>query len=511
MQYMMRQIFCRCEKRIFRNAKEHFNLENMSSSGNKDLSLYSLVGLTIAGIGMSLLTTEFGVFHVDVFLKAYQLPLSTYSTGNIVFSVINTANDVAGAWLVDHVAVHRNRIDLVAVTGIVFCLCFLTPFFRWETPNPTWDGLHFVCSLSLYDTMYSFTAILLGSIVTDNHHMSDRTRVLFMAVGKIVNLLASFIVTRVGLALFDTSNLHSFRVFLLVVACAVAGLFVVAQWVIHGRQGLCETLLASGPPESYKKSDEKKSVSSTLKWKQVLVDFWRHKNFRAWIGMEMLLEAQMTFISFFLKTFVDGLLLEAGGVSRENCDWLISWIRPLGKLVAVSIYVPIRRFGYVAIYKIVLTFNLILASAMFLFANESNLGLVVAFLILFPVFTGAVQGAGFHLAMSDMITELKRDHLANGRFDEPSVAGMFMGMNALLCKPMESVLPVIAATVLDGKEGSSRASTLYLLLVMPPMVCAVLQLISWNSYNLAPQKTAQIRQQLKELEEESEKMLSQAA
>jgi hypothetical protein len=36
--------------------------------------------------------------------------------------------------------------------------------------------------------------------------------------------------------------------------------------------------------------------------------------------------------------------------------------------------------------------------------------------------------------------EMKRKHAMEGRYDEPSLAGLFMGANALVCKPMKSIL-----------------------------------------------------------------------
>ena len=86
-----------------------------------------MLALTLAGMCSSLLSTIFGLFHVDVFLRVYQLPLHAYSTGSIVFSIINTANDVLGAWLLDAVVATNkmDRSDMIGVSGVIFCVCFL--------------------------------------------------------------------------------------------------------------------------------------------------------------------------------------------------------------------------------------------------------------------------------------------------------------------------------------------------------------------------------------------------
>ena len=81
--------------------------------------------LTIAGIGISLLMTVFALFHVDVFLRVYRLPLQTYSIGNVIITLITTANDLVGAYFLDVAATKMNRSDLVGISGSVLALCFL--------------------------------------------------------------------------------------------------------------------------------------------------------------------------------------------------------------------------------------------------------------------------------------------------------------------------------------------------------------------------------------------------
>jgi Na+/melibiose symporter-like transporter len=220
-----------------------------------------------------------------------------------------------------------------------------------------------------------------------------------------------------------------------------------------------------------------------LHWRRVLQDFWRHDNFRAWIGMEMLLEAQNTFCITFLKTFVDQLILkdddqeaeadgsDGGGLSRGTCDWLLSMIGPMTQIVAIGTYIPIRKLGYPRVYSILFGVNIVLSLLLLTLANESSTYLIIAFLCVYPVLTGAVLSAGFHLAMSDMVMEMKRKHAMEGRYDEPSLAGLFMGANALVCKPMESILPILTATVLNRGDESNQKQNLFYLLVLPPLVC----------------------------------------
>ena len=462
-------------------------------------------------------------FYVDVYLRVYDLDLAVYGTGNLLFSVISTADTVVGAWIVDSFAHDTSRSSIIGVSGCLFAVGFLSPFFRWqETRGGLWDGAHFVLSMSLYDSLFSFTSILLGSIVTDDHTMSDNERIRFMASGKVVNLVASFVVARIGLEVFSDDDMSSFRIFVVIICLLACGLFSVAQWMMKPDV----VVSISWKSFSYQRRHVRKvspdASSSTrrqpdrskrkLHLKQVLRDLWMHDNFRAWIGMEMLLECQVSFLSSFLKTFVDRLVVDAGG-SREACDWLLSLLNPMKQIAAIFCYVPIRRMGYRKVYTWMLCCNLMLSALCLAIGSPSRPYLIIAFLLIHSVMTGAVQSAGFHLAMSDMVLEMKRKHALDGRFDEPSLAGLFMGANALLCKPMESLLPIVAAFFLEetdfsNNEQSEDARTvLFYLLVVPPLVFSCLQLLSWRTYNLFPERTDRMRADLSRLLTASESHL----
>ena len=495
-----------------------------------DLEVAALLGLWVAGIAGSLVADMFGLFQVDVFLRAYQLPINVYSIGSAIFAFINTANDVGGAWLVDWYAssVHRKRHQLVGLSGCLYAACFLTPFFRWQRDagNRFWDGLHFVGSLSLYDSMFSFNAILSSSIITDNHNMSDTERIFFFAGRRIVTMVAPLVVAKVGLSLFDVDNLAPFRVFVLVIAVVACILSVAAQKLINmykndpGNKPEYSKLGSSDRDEFHDENvqqlnDSNPSDNSSLNFWQVVRDFVAHPNFRYWILMEMLMEGQNTFMGNFQKTFVDRLLYidEDQGLSRENCDWLLSLMSPMTQLMGLILYIPIQRFGYARLYKFVFASNFLLACCLVLLngvsnghdGEKQNTIKIMIFMVLVGVMSNAIAGAGFGLAMSDMVLEMKHAHAMQGRLDAASLAGMFMGVNALFCKPAESVLPIVCASMLSGTdyENTNSASirlVLYRLLVFPPLVFAMLQFLVWSQYSLVPERTQQMRVELQSLQ-----------
>jgi hypothetical protein len=500
-----------------------------------------LLGLTMAGMAASLLTTMFGMFHVKLFLTAYQLPLATYSIGNVIYSLVNTANDVAGAWLVDQAATVvradrttvRKRSDLIGGTGCVFALCFLVPFFRpWTNLDRNtsmrrwWDGLHFVVSVSLYDTMYSFAMILHSSIVMNDHEMSDVKRIRFLALCKGTNLLVSLAVARLGLYLFDPQNLTIFRLFLLALAALVGCLSMLAQRCIsEPTTARCATFPLRNRIEREKPSDGNSTVECLesskfhpikcrpLEWRRVVSDFWRHDNFRAWIGMEMLLEAQTTFLVFFRQTFFDRLVHTnaddgTGGVDKDTSDWILSTIGPMKALISLLIFLPIQRFGYAQVYRYVFVANLVLALFMLVCATEHSTSWIVAFLIVYPVLLSSIQSAGFALAMADMVLEMKFKHAVSNRWDEPSLVGLFMGANALMCKPMESLLPIVAAQAMMSANAAQVQRNLFYVLVLPPLLFSGLQLLAWKNYDLSILRTNQLRKELQSLVKKQAKLSS---
>lgn len=548
------------------------------------MTVRALIGLGIAGLGGTLVADVYGMFYVDCFLRAYKLPMRVFGIGSAIFAVINTANDVAGAYLLDYYASKngKKREDLVGLSGCLFAVSFLGPFFRWaprssgnghETRDAFWDGLHFVGSLSIYDTMFSFNCILQGSIVSDNHSMTENQRIGFFALRDLVGIVAPLVVTKVGLSLFDVSDLRMFRIFAVVLVVVSSLLSGWGQTLIHhdginrkssthkkrkffpnilqpsesssgyskvelkaSCKGAAETTNVSGSApsanittvEGVGSSDNgncnSSNSNSTLGFWRVVSDFASHPNFRYWIGMEMLMEGQNTFMGNFQKTFVDQLLRREEGGSNdtdgwtdEACDWMLALLDPATQIVGLLLFLPIRRYGYARLYNFVFVTNALIAMGLLLSngldnANNNNTLPIAAFLCLSIVISNAMAGAGFGLAMCDMVLEMKHSHIVQqGRTNPPSLAGLFMGANALFCKPAESVLPILAASFLgenynsasDNNVGASEEVkiVLYRLLVFPPLVCSVLQVALWSRYSLVPETTDRLRKELMEHEE----------
>ncbi|KAF0746518.1 hypothetical protein AaE_008095, partial [Aphanomyces astaci] len=137
-----------------------------------DVSRWIYVAFCAETCASVMLAATFNTFHVETFLTDYKLDLSSYATGHVIYAVINTLNDIVGAVLLDSLALTRGRAWLLQCGGILWSLSFLLPWYPW----PAYPAVHFVVSLSCYDTMYSFCAIAGGSLLTEMD-ISDSQRI----------------------------------------------------------------------------------------------------------------------------------------------------------------------------------------------------------------------------------------------------------------------------------------------------------------------------------------------
>ena len=168
------------------------------------------------------------------------------------------------------------------------------------------------------------------------------------------------------------------------------------------------------------------------------------------------------------------------------------------QILTIACYIPIRHYGYPRVYTFSIAALGFLSFMTLLFATPASTTWILLFLVLYAVGSEALRAAGFYLVMSDLVLELKQSHAQQGRLNEPSLAGLLLGAATLVCKPMQSLLPVVAATLLNRYPDNPRL-VLYYLLVLPPCICSMVQLWVWQWYDLHPQRTQKLRLDLQEI------------
>jgi len=461
-----------------------------------------LAALTLASLGSTILSTTFSLFNVETFLTAYELPLSSYAFGTFVYTIIDVINDIGGAYFVDAYAMRSSR-DAIGKSGCLLALCFLAPFFRGGRrvkESPFLATSHFIISVSSYDTLFTFLSMLIGSYFTDNAHtLSESTRINFTASGKIVNLIGSFVVGRVGLELFDTDDMTSFRVHILFCAAVACALFVLAQRLMYRAADKDHDL-------------EKSGGRSTMNVRRLIADLCRSENFLSFIGMEALLEAEVAFSENFGKVFFDRLLVD---LSEETADNILAAISPASQVLSIMLFMPIRRIGYRQIY-VYLFQGKVVVSTIVLALGSSSTSILTIFLVINQIATAAVQTSCFYLCMADLTIFLKYKQAKQGHMDD-SFAGLIFGINAIFCKPVIALIPIVAAWSLarvgfstgthtrffkiykDTPDEVEVRDVLFRLLVIPPLVLSSFSLLIWRYYSLASARAEEVRLELKRL------------
>ncbi|KDO34691.1 hypothetical protein SPRG_00755 [Saprolegnia parasitica CBS 223.65] len=371
--------------------------------------------------------------------------------------------------------------------GCVWSIMFLLPWFPWRA-HP---ALHFVVSLSCYDTLYSFCAIAGGSLLTEMH-VSDRQRIQILRVKTVVGMAAAFVVMQLGQYYFADKT--AFRAYCVALTSLAAALYAVFYSLLQTRSA--SNLIAR--PRATSSTPSSLSVASIT---VLLKDFYHLRNFRYWLGMEMCLETQSNFNRHYLRIFL--VHFAAGLWSPTTIASVIAGLPLLKQLIKLVVFSVMDRIGVYRLYHDSFVTKLVAAvwtlSAVHTLPHPS--AFLVAFLLLNMVVTELPTG-GFPIAMSNMHKELSLRRQQTGRGVVASSSAMFMGLNAVFCKPMDSLLPILAAMQLDAAGFQANKTTpavsvaMTRLLVYPPLILSLLQLWSWRRYTLDATHVASIEQAL---------------
>ncbi|ETV93880.1 hypothetical protein, variant 1 [Aphanomyces invadans] len=359
------------------------------SSQNVDVPRWMYVAFCAETCASVLLTATFNTFHVETFLTEYKLELSSYATGHAIYAAINTLNDIVGAAVLDSLSLTKGRAWLLQCGGLLWSLCFLLPWYPW----PSYPAVHFVFSLSCYDTMYSFCAIAGGSLLTEMD-ITDSQRIHVLRVKSIFGMATTLLVTSLGQTLFPHKS--AFRFFCAGLTLVSGVCFAVFYYAIERaspRRSLSRSAPSSIP-----------TAGGAVPLKAVLGEFWHLSNFHAWLGMEMCLETQANFNRSYLRLFVTTF------VPDPAIAPLFVSILPVAKqFIKIAAFSALDRLGVYEVYKISFRVKLAAAFVMLVLGGSSGASLpswiVLAFIAVNTIVTDVPTG-GFTVAMSNMHKEM---------------------------------------------------------------------------------------------------------
>jgi hypothetical protein len=493
-----------------------------------ELESHVLAGLTLAGLAATMLHTVH-TYQMDQLSSSQALVggdssshrhFGPYSAGAMI---LKTISYVVGAWCVDsYAATRRTRTDAIGAMGFGLAAVFLLS--HWHASlAPRWQWA-FECTRSVY-------ILILASPVIDDHRLSPVARIQFMASGQCVNLGTALIV-RWMCELVSSANStsssndiprtlaeHESRLFLLFLAIIACILFTVAQTQIASLKSPSIRLVFSPLwKRSRVKQDEdahgmddvdvRKVVSpisteapttswwnshallrrGDLDWRRVVRDLCRSQRFRMWLGMEVLMESH---IAIFHVSYLHEFVYNH---ETDGLDARAAWVLVLTrKVAAIVTYLPMAlHFGYAGVYRALfytaggLSFVVLVIHEISPIASVELYYFAMVFLLFSTV---AVHSAGFQLAMADLSLEMHYRQVLEGRTDDPSLAGVLIGANAVVCKPVAYLVSMLV-TYMQSSPHS------YYLLTLVPFLGSAFQLWFWNRYDLTPRRTAAMREEL---------------
>ncbi|XP_072477266.1 transmembrane protein 180 isoform X2 [Notamacropus eugenii] len=319
---------------------------------------------------------------------------------------------------------------------------------------------------------------------------------------------------------WNKEDFSSFRVFCVVLAvCSGLG-FTGATWLLRQRfetegRTLGALHSASESPDVEKPSANEEEKRVTLG--EYLQQLARHRNFLWFVGMNLVQVFHCHFNSNFFPLFLEHLLSDQISLSMGSFLLGVSYIAPhLNNLYFLALC---QRWGVYAVVRGLFLLKLGL-SLLMLLAGPDHLHLLCIFIASNRVFT-----EGTCKLLTLVVTDLVDEDLVLNRRKQAASALLF-GMVALVTKPGQTFAPLLGTWLLCFYTGHDlfhqplltpvgsarpwleppappRAPTLrqgcFYLLVLVPIMCALLQLITWSQFTLHGRRLHMIKAQRQSL------------
>ncbi|XP_003475283.4 transmembrane protein 180 isoform X3 [Cavia porcellus] len=444
-------------------------------------------------------------------------------------SGLESLNDPLFGWLSDHRflssqprsgagfssrAVVLARVQALGRHGPLLALSFLAFWVPWAPA-----GLQFLLCLCLYDGFLTLVDLqhhaLLADLALSAH---DRTHLnfycsLFSAAGSL-SVFASY-------AFWNKEDFSFFRTFCVALAVGSALGFLGATQLLRQRveearrDTGCSALAGDGGEELLFGGEEAGSVTLGQYLRQLV----RHQNFLWFVGMDLVQVFHCHFNSNFFPLFLEHLLSDHISLSTGSFLLGISYVAPhLNNLY----FLPLcRRWGVYAVVRGLFLLKLGL-SLLMLLAGPDHPGLLCFFIASNRVFTEGTCKL-LTLVVTDLVDE---DLVLNHR--KQAASALLFGMVALVTKPGQTFAPLLGTWLLCFYTGHdlfqqppvisvgstqpwpeppapapAQAPTLrqgcFYLLVLVPITCALLQLLTWSQFTLHGRRLHMVKAQRQSL------------
>lgn len=440
------------------------------------LSKKQILGYSFGAIPAALLLYVFNLFYVDFFYNDLKLLPVYFIVGQVIYGIINGLNDPLLGQLSDRTNRQKwggRRIPYIKYGAPIWAIAFIITWIPWSMDNQILIFLHFIISICLFDTMLTLVVLcwmaLLPEMTSD---IQERNIVNFYVL--IIGLIG--VLPFVFLApIFKEAGLQSFQVFNVIVAI----ISVICFWIVS------------------RVSKEK-------------VEFQEDEVFPLWKSIKETLKLK-SFKFFILFNFFEAF------ISSIGLTYLFAYAFILGGdiiTITALYFLFTLLIGYSSNFlciklqprwgmrKTVLRFGLIKAIIQIIF-----------FLLILNFSMGYIVWLGIILTMSFGGYGVFNSNFLYLCMDEDEVIhgtrreGMFLGTNALIVKPAQSLGPIIA-TLIFGLFGfiqnaSTQTSTAILgikiLFFLIPAMATLIGLIFMYFYPLYGKRLNILKKELKSL------------
>ena len=419
----------------------------MESSASQKLSNKTRIGYALGAIPNGLLIYIFDLKYIEFFFNDLKLLPIYFIVGQIIYLVINALNDPLLGHLSDRTNREKwgsRRIIYIKYFGPVWALAFLIVWFPWSLDNQIIIFIHYVITITLFDTMFTLVVTvwlaLLPEMTSDSGERS-KTQFFVLVIGAIVVLPMFLIIGEMK----PTST--TFKIIVIGVA------------IVSTIMELIVAKLCKERPEFQK--DEVFPLWKSFK------ECFNLKSFKLYLGW------------IFFATLVSSIAL----------SYLFAYLLILGNngfIIFFSLYV----FGYYSSYafclklrpkwgirKIMLRFGLLriigIAACFFLWLSTTlTLFIILGYACL--TFFGGYSIFTFPL----LYLSIDEDEIVHGTRRD----GMFQGLQALFNKPAVSIGPIIATIILvsygyvQGSESQSESALfgiILLFLIYPALIIGI--------------------------------------
>ncbi|KAL4612922.1 transmembrane protein 180-like [Arapaima gigas] len=468
---------------------------------------------------ISILHNVFLLYYVDTFVSVYKIDKVSFWVGETVFLIWNSLNDPLFGWLSDHsfLSSHDSRSQISAPevvlrrlqslsrNGPLFALSFLAFWVAWAPP-----GLQFLVCLCLYDGFLTAVDLSHNALLADLAvSAGDRARLnfhgsLFSALGSLSVFLSH--------CFWNKEDFFSFRLFCVALASVSALGFAVASGLLRRRfhSEACQWHDEATALKELCVGKAPLAQEQSITLGQYLRQLSRHRNFLWFVSMNLVQVFHCHFNSNFFPLFLEHLLSDRISASTGSFLLGISYIAPhLNNLYFLTLC---QRFGVYRVIHWLFLLKLAL-SVLMLLGGADQVYLLCIFIASNRVFTEGTCKL-LNLVVTDLVDE---DMVLNRR--QQAASALLFGMVALVTKPGQTFAPLVGTWLLCTYTGydiferepmqdvvavrpdsgtpvaievTLRRGCFYLL-VLVPITCALLQLLTWSRFTLHGRRLQSIK------------------